>query len=333
MPYMSASSYLAFGKETTRGVAATLANFMPITDPEWVPNIKWLEDKGLRGAAADIFSHQVGVFSGEYNFKGGAFLDTLPNMLVAILGGTDVVTGSGPYVHTIPMLFSIATGSQPPSYTLGDFDAGAAGTTTIRQFLAGQIDSLSLDFASDDMLTVSGKFLTEKPGTTSAPTLSSSSFSSEIFVPGWNCAVTIATVTSSLIQTGTIDIKRNVKPEFTLGAQSPYRLWASPLEVSGKVSCIFDSGSDPLIGNTLLAAATTRTPLVVDYLFTEPTSGDTMTLQMSQVQFMTPKISRTDSMVKIDAEWSAEANETDALTTATFAPMRAIVTNSHSTTY
>jgi hypothetical protein len=334
MPFMSASSYLTYGKETTRGTAATLSTFMPITDPEWTPMIKWLEDKGLRGAAADIFSHQVGVYSGEYAFKGGAFLDTLPNMLVACLGGVDVVTGSSaPYTHTIPLLFSIATGSQPPSYTLGDFDAGAAGPTTIRQFLAGQCDGITLNFASDDMQTVSGKFLSETPGTATAPTLTSTSFSSEIFVPGWDCAVEIANVASVLIKSGSIEMNRKVNPVFTLGSQSPYRQWAYPLEVKGKVNAIFDSISDPLAGNVLLAAATTRTPLAVKYIFTEPTSGDTMTLRMSQTQFMTPKITRNESYVSIEAEWSAEANNTDSLTANTFAPVRAIVQNEVSTAY
>jgi hypothetical protein len=327
---MSASSFFGIGKEATRGTGTTATTFIPIEQPVWTPNVKWLEDKGWRGSPATVYSHQAGVRNDSYDFKGAAFLDTLPNFLMAMLGGTDVVTGSGPYVHTFGMLDSIAVGSQPPSYTLNDFDAGMAGTTTARRLVDGQMDTLSLSFAVDAELSVSGKFITNALTTVTAPT---DLWSSEVFVPAWNCAVSFGGSPSSVVIDGSIDLKRSTEPIFTLGQQSSYRNWAGPLEASGKCSAVYENTADPLAGATIITAGTTRVITPVTFTFTEPVSGHTCLLQMSQCQLMNPKITRDATYGKIEFDFSAEANTTDTTVTHHFAPITTVITNGQAAIY
>ena len=324
-------SYFGLGVESTRGTPVSPAYYIPVDTPTWNPMPVWLEDKGMRGSPTELYTEQIGVRHDEYEMKGQAFLDTLPNYLRAILGSTDTVTGAGPYTHVIGQYYSVANGSQPPSYTLVDFDAGGAGTTTARQFTAGQLNNLDLTFAAAGSLEVAGKWMMNPAGTVSAP---SQSYSSEIFVPAWDCAVTIGGVASNVVEEASIKIDRKVEPVYTLGSQSPYRLWASPLGVTGKIKVIWEptSGSDPLAGATVLADGVARATLVVQLVFTEPSTGHTCTLHMNQCQLKMPKPDRSKAWYQIEAEFTAEANTTDAVGGG-YSPLKSTTVNAISGAY
>ncbi len=114
--------------------------------------------------------------------KGSVFLDTLPILLLMLLGGPDTKTGTtGAYVHTIPLLNDPTNGSQPPAYSLADYD----GTNTAKRLAGAKLDSLNFDFGVESAFTWDAKFLAYIAGSLSTPT---PVFSTELFVPAWSCA-------------------------------------------------------------------------------------------------------------------------------------------------
>src|ERR1700691_4570323 len=101
MPKLVASSYLGLGVEVTRGTPVSPAFYIPEMDPQWEPDLKWLTDKGYRGSPTENYDQVPGNRYDKFTHKGNIFVDSFPNYLRAILGGTDTVSTGGPtYTHT-----------------------------------------------------------------------------------------------------------------------------------------------------------------------------------------------------------------------------------------
>jgi len=326
MPFLSVNRYLGLGKETTRGTAAVPAIWIPIDpNPDLTPNLTWLEDKGLRGSPVEQYDDVPSTRSDEYTFKGNVFLDTFPNLVMALLGSVDAVTGTvAPYTHVIGLDNAAATGSQPPSYTAVDVDNITESAGASKQITGGQLEELSVSFSADGALSYSSK-LVGNPFTQTAPP-STQAFSTAVFVPAWSGTVTLAGAVSKVIVSGSIDVKRGTKPIFTVGQQGPYRLWAGPAVVTGKVVIIAEA-DDPTFVNAL-----TRAHQTLSFLFTDPVSSDTVTFQMSDVQLKNPKVTSDKAWEEITADFVANANTTDAVDGG-YSPIQIITTNSQSTAY
>jgi hypothetical protein len=387
--YMTASSFLGLGIETTRGTPITPTNYLPIDSPVLTPMVGWLEDKGYRGSPAEIYGQVPGPQHATYEAKGNVFLDTFPLLLRAVLGSTDTTTiaptsttlsssaaagattisttatiaagtfivvdtgsvleahsvtsvsGSGPYTvtldqpllyphnngaavtgltaHQIGLLNSPSTAHQPPSFTIVDDDGVSA------KQLAGAIgDSLNLSFGADTAFGWSAKFIGNPFTVTSAP---SETYTTEIFVPGYSVNAMIGGTQSQVVAKGEIDMKRSSEAIQTAnGTNSPLVNFAGPITVEGKLTLVVISGD-----NTL-TQGTSWTKQAVSILFSEPTTGHALKLQMSQVQYDSPKINRGKNYVQVDTNFKAEANATDAISTGD-APILTKTGNGKTTAY
>lgn len=222
--------------------------------------------------------------------------------------------------HVLSVLNNAATGSQPPSYTITDFDGAVA-----RQLAGGQLDTLSMDFASGTSLAWTAKYLAFPFTNVATPT--TESFSTELFVPGYSCTVAIAGAVSKVVTSGSIAITRNTAAIETANnaQQIPYQLWAGPIGVTGKLTFVIESG------DTTLTNGTTSVKQAVNLIFTNPQDGNQLVLQMSQVQLQDPKIERGKAWVEVSANFVAESNATDAL--LGYAPIEAFVANQQTTAY
>lgn len=217
----------------------------------------------------------------------------------SFVNGTTVTGKTG---HQIGLFNSASVGSQPPSYTIVHYDGIAA-----RQLVDSQADSLGLSFASDQSLSWSSKFLTFPETDIATPT--NESFSSELFVPGYSCTVNIGGATSTVVSAGEVNFSRGTEAIITAnsGLQTPYRIWAGPMAVSGKLTFVLE------LNDTTITKGTTSVKQIVNLLFTDPNSDDAMTVQMSQVQLENPKVNTGKTYVEIDTDFVAEANATDAV--------------------
>ena len=332
LAYASRNGYLALIKEAAYGVTPSTgtATFIPVADDVALTlGQKFLANEALVGSPVMTIDQVPGVRSDELTFKCGMYADSFPLLLVAALGGTDTVTGAGPYTHVIKLLNSASTGSQPPSFSIMLFDGANYWT------MAGsRLDTLEIPYSSDGTADVSVKFI-GNPATsaTSAPTIfATPSWSGIVMVPGWSFASTINSVSIPYIQSGTLTIARNTTAIFTGGSQTAYDNFTGPIKVSGKMTAIVATQSDPWSAASP-AQGLTRDQIPVVLVFTDPndTNSPTITFTMSKTQFMEPKRTQGKAYVEVEANFEAIADATDA--TTGFSPVATSTLNNTSAAY
>ncbi|MHB8490610.1 MAG: phage tail tube protein [Solirubrobacteraceae bacterium] len=318
-PFATSSSFLGLAKEVTRGTIVAPTVWLPYRGPAPEDKITYLDDKGLRGSAVEIYNKVQGVTAGDFGFSGDVFTDTFPNLLMALLGGTDAVTGAGPYTHTFSLLNSaVATGNQPPSYTLSDSDG-----FEMRQFANAMFSELTIKWSADGLLEYAAKASSLK---SAATTNATTAFSTKKPTPGWNLVATVAASPSTHLQSGEISLKRPVKLIYTSnGTQAPYQVWAGPLTVTGK-------GVWVLIDDTELNYFENNTGPIADFKFTDPASTDSIDLHFNQLDFITGKITRGKEYIEVETDLFPIPNSTDA-TSGGLSPCKAVVINSQATAY
>jgi hypothetical protein len=256
MPFPSSLSWTGLGKETVRGTAVPPAFFLPASGPDFEPMLTLLEDKGYRGDMNDVQDLVAGLRHDEFSFGGSVYVDTFPTLLQMALGSTDAITGAGPYTHVIGLLNNAAQG-QPPSYTITDFDGNVQ-----RQFPAGQLDNLALKFIASGLLSYTTRALSNAFAVVGATT---PTFTGEEAVPGWDFTVTLGGVGQVNVMEGDLTLARGTKPiEAATGTQAPYRLWAGPLNVGGKLTVVYETA------NTELASFLAATAVSLDYKWVNP---------------------------------------------------------------
>ena len=337
-PYLTANSYLGIIKEGTAGTlpSSGTPSWIPVTSPQITPEQVFLRDEALRGSATTVYDQVQGVRHDIFEFKSYLFADTFPILAQSILGGADAVAGSSFYTHTIRLLNSPSTGSQPPTYSILDFDGANYFTTT-----GSQADSLAIAFGAETAAEATVKYLAN-PYTSysAAPTVfATQSLSSEHMIPAWNTTVTIGGTPFTNVLSGDLTFNRKTLPIFTLGTQSPYELFAGPLEVTGKLTLIVATNMDPFStpSNTAYTPgfALTRTPQPVVITLTDPNDttviNHSITFAMTTAQFHNVKRTRGKEFTEIEVEFTANANATDASTG--YSPIRVSTINGQSTAY
>jgi hypothetical protein len=333
-PFLTANSYLGMVIETTEGTLPTTGTsyWIPVSAPQITPNQMFLRDEALRGSATTVYDQVAGVRHDDFEFKSYLYADTFPVLARSILGSTDTVTGAGPYTHKIKVLNSPSTGSQPPTYSLLDFDGANYFTVT-----GAQADSLVVTFGAEAAAEATVKYM-GNPYTsyTSAPTVfATQSLSSEHLIPAWDTAITIGGTSYSNITTGEISINRKTQAIFTLGTQAPYNLFAGPIEVTGKFTLVVPSNADVFTTGSG-AYGLSRAPQALSITLTDPndtTSGTNHSVNFTctTAQFHNVKRTRGKEYTEIEVEFTANANATDA--TTGYSPIQTTFVNGTSTAY
>ena len=332
--FLTANSYLGMVVETTPGTLPTMGSvyWIPVTSPQITPQQMFLRDEALRGSPTTVYDQVQGVRHDEFEFKTFLFADTFPTLVRSILGSADTLTGSGPYTHKIKVLNSPSTGSQPPSYSILDFDGANYFTTT-----NSQADTLAISFGAEAAAEATVKYLAN-PYTsyTSAPTVfATQSLSTEHLIPAWDTAITIGGTSYTNVSTGEINIARKTQAIFTLGSQAPYDTFAGPIEVTGKLTFIVNSNAD-VFSTGSGAYGLTRSPEAISITLTDPndaTSGTqhSVNFTMSAAQIHSIKRTRGKEYTELEVEFTANANTTDSSTG--YAPIQTTFVNNVSTAY
>ena len=340
--YLVANSYLGIMPEATRGTLNSGGTpvYIPVTAPQVTPMQTFLRDEALRGSPVMVYDQVQGVRHDEYDAKFYLFADTFPNLVKAVLGGTDTVTGAGPYTHNIKLLNNASTGSQPQSYSIMDFDGANYFT-----MLGAQADQLEISFGAEAAAEATVKFFTNPytSGTSATSPFSAPSLSTVHMIPAWDTVVSVAGTPYTYISDGTLTLARKTAPIFTMGAQAPYQNFAGPLDVSGKFTAVVDTQNDPWsVGASGTGSNATALTYVADTLqitFTDPndTAGgataESVSFLMTNVQFMNVKRTRGKAYTEVEVEFTARANPTDSTGGTSYSPLQAIVINSQSTAY
>ena len=332
--YLVANSYFGIMPEATRGVLNTggAPVYIPVTSPQVTPMQTFLRDEALRGSPVMVYDQVQGVRHDEYDAKFYLFADTFPYLVKAVLGGTDTVSGSGPYTHNIKLLNNPSIGSQPESFSILDFDGANYFT-----MLGAQADNISLTFGAEAAADATVKFFANPyTSSTTAPTpFSAPSLSTVHMIPAWDTTITVGGTIYTYISSGELKLERKTAPIFTMGTQAPFVNFAGPLDVSGKFTAIVDSQTDPWSTGSG-AAALTRDPESLVITFTDPndSSGATpfsISFTMTSAQFFNVKRTRGKAYTEVEVEFTANADTTDA--TTGYSPIQANIVNATSTAY
>ena len=332
--YLVANSYLGIMPEATRGTLNSGGTpvYIPVTAPQVTPMQTFLRDEALRGSPVMVYDQVQGVRHDEYDAKFYLFADTFPNLVKAVLGGTDTVTGAGPYTHNIKLLNNASTGSQPQSYSIMDFDGANFFT-----LLGAQADQLEISFGAEAAAEATVKFMANPytSGTSATSPFSAPSLSTVHMIPAWDTVISVAGTPYTYIQDGTLTIARKTAPIFTMGTQAPYQNFAGPIEVSGKFTAVVNSTSDSWSTGTG-ATALTRSPQALVITFTDPndSSGGTqfsVSFTMTQAQFQNVKRTRGKAYTEVEVEFTANADATDA--TTGYSPIQANIINATAAPY
>ena len=335
LAYASRNGYLALIKEVTYATTPSsgTAYFIPVADDVAITlGQKFLANESLVGSPVQTIDEVQGVRSDEIEFKSYLYADSFPILLAAALGGTDTVTGSGPYTHGIKLLNSATTGSQPPSFSVMLFDGANYWT------LAGcRLDTLEIQFSSDGTAEASVKFIGNPAASaTSAPTVfATPSWTSVVEIPGWSVGVSVAATSLAYIESGTLTIARQTQAIFTEGNQTAYDNFAGPIKVTGKMTAVVATQSDPWTAASP-AQALTRDQVATVITFTDPNDQVSATnysiaFTMSKTQFMEPKRTQGKLYTQVESNFEAVANSTDASTG--FSPIASTTINDTSGAY
>jgi Phage tail tube protein len=263
----------------------------------------------------------VDTFEAEGNF----YADTWPLFARGVLGGTDTVTGAGPYVHTIPLLET--SPYQPISSSIISYDG-----YNNYDLVGAQVDTLDLSFTAESDATWKATYMAANTpiSGTSRPT---SAPSTAAMAPGWDLAVSVGGTGITYVEKFDLKIDRMAKPIYTAGQQNPIVIFSDSINVTGTIDCIVGSNADPFTtGSTAYATTRQSSPLVVLCTITDPATGYYQKFQMSNVQFKDPDRNVGKEYLSYTATWQAIANQTD-VSGGGWSPLKFIASNGVSTAY
>lgn len=319
MPYLVPNSYFGLAAEAVYGSAASIGVFTPITSPKVTPNLVWLDDSAFRGSPVMHYDQVPGVRHDTFDGKTFMYSDVYPNLIRAILGGTDTVASVGPslWTHTLGVLNSPNTGSQPPSYTIDNYSVDKT-----YQILAARMVSMSIAFAANAAVETTFQFEGNISSTVASVQVNETT---QHFVPSWACTASIGGQAVTVVESAQIDFKRSTAPIFTLGQQGPYNNFAGPLEVTGQGVLIIEN-SEPYYANAL-----TRDQQQIIWQFTDPATGYYVQFTGSNVQLGDPIVDQSKNYLSLQTKMTYVANTTDAI--FGYSPIKAVVSNNVSTSY
>lgn len=315
MPFMTANSFWGLAKEGTYGTAASISEYSPIGSPKVTPTLKWLDDSDFRGSPVMHYDQVPGVRADKFEGKTFMYSDTYPNLIMAALGGPDNYAAS---VHTIGVLNSASTGSQAPSYTIVNNSVDAS-----YQLTASRLIDMSISFAADAAVETTFSFAGNPASVVAS--VSPTNESSQHFVPAWDVAASINGASVAVVESGTLDIKRNTAPIHTIGQQGPYNNFQGPLDVMGQLVLVVEQGEQ------YWADALTRDQMPLTLQFNDPASGAYIQFQMSKVQLEDPVIDQAKEYVSLQTKFTAVANTIDGI--VGYAPIKATVFNGVTSAY
>jgi hypothetical protein len=310
MPKATYRSVLGLATETVDGTAVAPTVFIPVSTITPKDTVTQLVDKGWRGSLVDAYDAQAGMITGELDFDGDVFLDTIGYPLAGIMGDLTETGSSAPYMHKFALLNSGQ--GQPVSQSFTDFYS--AGT---RVYAGGRYSELDFKFSPDALLTYSAKAMTFGSATAATPT---PTFTTVEPLVGWKGVIQIGGSTFAEMTDAEIDIKRSltaIKP--INNSQNPSTIFAGPMSVEGKATLIMED-------DTYLTDYLQGTKTSLDFTFTQST-GNSIDFHMSKVSLTAADITRGKDYIELPVSFKAYGNSSDVGTSAGYGPILITLNN------
>lgn len=310
MAQNSALSHVGLIKEVTVGSYLAPTIYLP-TDGQPTPSddMERIIDESYDANRSKVRGIYDGVHDGSIGWSSMFYPDAIGTLLRG-LGYVDVVTGSGPFLHTFKLP---ASNAQPVSFSITDFD-----TVEARGWPGQMIDTMAVkvDTKGAAKYDVAMKGFPSAPQSTPTP-----SFTSSAPWLSWNAQLSLAGSTSNKGLTAEIDFNQGAETIHTLqNSQSPLTTYAGSLDVGVKFRAIYDATTEIARhrGNTQVATALT---------LTHPVSPNVITFTSTVNGYITAKVDRSGTYVVVDLDTTGIFNATDA------GPMQVTISNSVAAAY
>ena len=317
-------SYIGIAKEASRytagssPTAASATDFIPFTSFTPFDNIKYLDDKGIRGSMTEEYGVIQGNIYSEVDIAGDVYPDTTGYLYAGVLGDVTVTGSSAPYSHAISLLNSQSTNGQPLTYTISDYYS--LGTASTRQYAGLQFASIDTKFSADALLTYTAKGMGFQSVTASNP---APSFTTVTPLPAWTGTTTLNASVTSVLVDGNVNIARTVAPIFTVdGNQAPYQLFAGPLTVSGALMLVLESDAQ-----LQYYLSNTQPTLDINFASGSGASAVGVDFNMNKCAFTVAKIERSKDYIELNVTFKAIANTTNAGTSSGYSPIKLTLKN------
>lgn len=310
MAQNSALSHVGLIKEVTLGSYLAPTLFLPTDGPVAPVDVfERVEDESYDANRTKLRGVYDGIHDGGLSWAGHLYPE-VPGPLLRGLGFTDTISGAGPYLHTLKLP---AAGTQPPSYSITDYD-----TVEARGWPGAMIDTLGLkgDMNGSIKYDVKWKGFPSAAQSTPTPTFAS--------VPpwlGWNAQLSLAGTPSTKVLSWELSFAQEVDTIHTLAnVQTPLTTFAGSLTGDGKFRAIYDA-------TTEIARYRGNTQVAVAIVLTHPTAPNVLTFTATVGAYITGKTDRGGKYATLDLEWKGVYNATDA------GPLQVTLSNSVSTAY
>lgn len=300
MPKLTATQFTGFGKETTWGTAASTFKYVPINSFKVEEEIKKVVDEGRRGNLSKDFNVFMGPRSAKFDLDTYLYTNEIGVLLSSFLGAP-TSTGTTTYVHTFKLANTV-----PPSLTLNDFN----GINT-RQYTGGIIEEIGLKFDEEKPVEVSVKGLSKTSATITNPV---PTFGTTDPIMGVLTTFKLGGVSNVNLVGANINMKREAKLLHGAdGTQNPTKAIVARLEVTGKLT--FDI-EDETEYNIFMNQGRTS----LDFTFGSAANNKAQ-FTMTSVDFSKSNVDRSQDWVRVDADFRAIYNITDA------GPVQVVLTN------
>jgi hypothetical protein len=309
-------SATGLSKEVTFGTPVAATSWLPMTGNTMEQDPGWFSPE-LMMAVRDqhVFNLQ-----GEAKFAGaieGPLFPSNAMELIASAIGTDAVTGTGPYVHTLTPANTLS--SLTIEKNLGNYQS--------LQFAGSKVSKLSVKAAAgNEAVSIAADMMAQSAAILATPT--AVSVTNELPFVFSEASVTFASNARADVTSATIDIDNGLKETYTFsGLHGPSFLSPVSLHVSGTVDVVWSSLNSGTYGDYSTLANQTLGSIAIG--FNHPGgSGYGITFSMPQVV-----LSKYTNDVKFSdiilSSWTYEAS----LSLSAGHTIQAAVTNGVSTAY
>lgn len=230
--------HVGLGKETVRGTAVAVADWLPKSDLSFNDNVEYIKQEAPYGVINDLMDGTVGKTWGAGNIAGPVFVDSIGYILGGTFGSFPTPTGSASagYTH----IFTPAQNSTHQSLTIYRKDPNE----DIR-FALGMVNSLELNYELGDYLNYSVDFIA-KSGTTISGT--NPTYTASAKIRPQDLTVKIATDVAGLssgttlaVESATITIEKNAIDYQAHGSTELNDIFNGQFGFSGSFVLLWDS--------------------------------------------------------------------------------------------
>lgn len=322
MPAAPASTdlrWVGIAKEATPGTAVAPAAWLPCVTADWADDIDQLADEATRGSMTQTNDIVQGVGRSHVDMAGKFFPASSPWLFAALLGDVATTGAGAPFSHTMSDQNGISVQGQPKSYTLTFF---APEINSYRQCAGCKMSDLGLKFNADGLIDWTAKWLGFPSALAAGPY--TPTYVDPQAMPGWRMAWSIAGSAVTIVEDAQIDFKRqSAKDSHTMqGSQSPYFIWVGDLAVTGKL--VFVAENEAQLLNYLNHS---QPILVADASYGAGAALVEAKFTMTKSSYKNTKKTWGEIYVKVETDFEAVANATDAGASGGLSPVKALFKN------